>query len=249
MKKRCIAVIPARFGATRFPGKMLATIMGKSLIQRTYESVALCPLLDDIFIATDDKRLVDHITGFGGKALMTAPECPTGTDRLIEALQKYPEKTHADYIVNVQGDEPCISASTIEACLKVLIDNPTELMSTAVVSITDPHEITNPSCVKCVMSQSGHALYFSRASIPAAKPKGDTPAFYYKHLGIYAFQRDFLFTYGRLPQTPLQLIEGLEQLRVLESGYKIKVATVQHTSPAVDDPEDIQRVEQWLCRN
>lgn len=247
MNKRIIAIIPARFAATRFPGKMLAPIMGKSLIERTYESVKACRLLDDVFIATDDEALYDHIKSFGAKPIMTSVSCPTGTDRLIEAIQKHPQETQSEYILNVQGDEPCISVKTIEACLRALIDNPSEVMSTAAVKISDPHDIINPSTVKCVMDQQGHALYFSRSPIPGMKPKGTNPPFYYKHLGIYAFQRDFLFEYGRLPQTPLQLVEDLEQLRVLEAGYKIKVACVDQTSPTVDNPEDIQKVTEWLC--
>jgi 3-deoxy-manno-octulosonate cytidylyltransferase (CMP-KDO synthetase) len=247
MKKRIIAIIPARIGSTRFPAKMLASIMGKSLIQRTFEAVRSCQLLDDIFIATDDTGLYEHIKGFGGKALMTSIACPTGTDRLIDALQKHPEETACDYILNVQGDEPCISAKTIEMTLRALIDNPSEVMSTAAVKLSDPHEIINPSCVKCVMDVQGHALYFSRSPIPGMKPKGTNAPHYFKHLGIYAFEKNFLFEYGRLPQTPLQLVEDLEQLRVIESGYKIKVAIVDQITPTVDDPEDIQRVTEWLC--
>lgn len=248
MKKRVIAIIPARYASTRFPGKMLATIMGKSVIQRTYESAKACRLLDDLLIATDHELIYNHVTSFGGKAVMTDPNCPTGSDRLIEVLQNYPELTDAECILNVQGDEACIDPNIMDAVSSAIINNPDEVMATACVKITDPAEIHCPSVVKCVMDRNGHALYFSRLAIPGVMPKGGHAPAYNRHIGIYAFRRDFLLQYGQLPQTPLQLTEGLEQLRVLEFGYKIKVVPVGHSSPAVDIPEDIQRVTEWLCK-
>jgi 3-deoxy-manno-octulosonate cytidylyltransferase (CMP-KDO synthetase) len=248
MKNHIIALIPARYASSRFPAKMLATIQGKSLLQRTYESTKRCTALDDVLIVTDDARIFDHATSFGAKCLMTSPDCPTGSDRLIEALNLYPELTKGDIIVNVQGDEPCIHVETIEKVAAGLQKDLQAVMSTAAVAITDFEEITNPSVVKVVCDSQGSALYFSRSPIPGIKPKSKVKPCYYKHLGIYAYRRDFLLTYGKLPQTPLQLVEDLEQLRVLESGYKIKVEYVTHTSPHVDVPEDITKVEQWLCK-
>ncbi|MBS0637320.1 MAG: 3-deoxy-manno-octulosonate cytidylyltransferase [Verrucomicrobia bacterium] len=237
MKDHVCAIIPARYASSRFPGKMLAPIMGKSLLQRTYEQVKLCPTITTLLIATDDARIMEHAKSFGAKCIMTK-EHPTGTDRIIEALQH----TDADIILNVQGDEPCISPEILTKVCQALIDNPDEVMATVAVKTDDA---TSSSIVKCVMDQNDHALYFSRSPIPGTK-SGPAP-FYYKHMGIYAFRRGFLAQYGKMPQTPLQIIEDLEQLKVLEAGYKIKVVYAEQCSPAVDVPEDIQRVTEWLC--
>lgn len=245
MNNKVIAIIPARYASTRFPAKMLAPIMGKSLLQRTYERVKATSIIDNVLIATDDKIILDHVTGFGGKAIMTSPDHPTGSDRLIEVLQKYPELTDCGIILNVQGDEPCISPSTISSVCEALIDHPEECMATVAFRLHDLQEVARPSVVKCVMDVNDHALYFSRSPIPGSNQKN--PPFYYKHMGIYAFRRDFLLRYGTLPQTPLQLVEDLEQLKVLEAGYKIKVVYADECSPCVDVPEDIQRVTEWLC--
>ena len=242
-----LAIIPARYASTRFPAKLLQTIMGKSVLQRTYESVQESCFIDDILIATDDKRIQEHVESFGAKAVMTSPDCPTGTDRLIQVLTNYPELTKADIILNVQGDEPCIHKETINKTLQAMIQAPDEVLATACVPITDQYDVMSPSVVKVVLDKTGHALYFSRSPIPASHPKQTNRPTYLKHLGIYAYRRDFLLTYGSLAPTPLQLIEDLEQLKVLESGYKIRVVTVSHSSPHVDIPEDIQRVQEWLC--
>lgn len=242
-----VAIIPARYASSRFHGKMLAPIMGKSLLERTYERVKACKTIDNILIATDDSKIFDHVLSFGGKVVMTSPDHPTGSDRLIEVLEKHPDKTNCGIILNVQGDEPCIDPAVLAAVCQALIDNPDEVMATVAVKTSDPDEIMNPSVVKCVMDIHDHALYFSRATIPGVKPKGSHPPVYYRHLGIYAFRREFLLTYGKLPRTPLQLVEDLEQLKVLEAGYKIKVVYADVCSPAVDNPEDIQKVTEWLC--
>ncbi len=247
MKDRVIAIIPARYASTRFPGKMLAPIMGKSLLQRTYEQVKSCDLIDDVFIATDETIIQEHSATFGATAILTSIDHQTGSDRIIEVLQTHPELTNAGIILNVQGDEPCILPSTLARVCQALIDNPKEVMATVAVAITDLHEIQSPSVVKCVMDAHDHALYFSRSPIPGTKPLGKNLPFYYKHVGIYAFRRQFLLQYGQLPQTPLQLVEDLEQLKVLEAGHKIKVVYDKSCSPAVDIPEDIKKVTEWLC--
>ena len=247
MKPRITAILPARYASTRFPGKMLAPIMGKSLLQRTYERAKLCPIISNVLVATDEPLIYDHVTGFGGLCVMTRNDHPTGTDRLIEVLEKYPDLTQSDIILNVQGDEPCIDPNVLTKVCQALIDNPQECMATVAVRIDNPIEAENPSVVKCVMDCSDHALYFSRSPIPGRKPLGKHAPVYHKHMGIYAFRRPFLITYGKLPQTPLQLVEDLEQLKVLEAGYKIKVVYTDECSPAVDIPEDIQRVTEWLC--
>ncbi len=247
MKKNVIAIIPARYASSRFPGKMLAPIMGKSLLQRTYERVKASSSVDSILIATDEQCIKEHVEGFGASCIMTRLDHPTGTDRIIEVLQKHPELTNADIILNVQGDEPCICPSMLSSVCQVLLDNPDEKMATVAVKITNPDEINSPSIVKCVMDKHDHALYFSRSPIPGIKPLGTHLPFYYKHMGIYAFRKEFLLEYGKMAQTPLQLVEDLEQLKVLEAGYKIKVIYADASHPAVDIPEDIQRVTEWLC--
>jgi 3-deoxy-manno-octulosonate cytidylyltransferase (CMP-KDO synthetase) len=247
MNERIIAIIPARYSSSRFPGKMLAPIMGKSLLQRTYEQVKACQSVDDILIATDNDAIFEHVQSFGGQVVMTKENHPTGTDRIIEAVQNHAIAKHASIILNVQGDEPCIEPEILTLVCQALINNPNEVMATVAVKTTNPDEIQSASVVKCVMDQDDHALYFSRSPIPGIKPKGTSAPFYYKHMGIYAFRKDFLIEYGHLPQTPLQLVEDLEQLKVLEAGYKIKVVYAERCSPAVDVPEDIQRVTEWLC--
>jgi 3-deoxy-manno-octulosonate cytidylyltransferase (CMP-KDO synthetase) len=249
-----IAVIPARFASQRFPGKLLQPILGSSVLKRTYESVKKCPQINKIFVATDDERIASHVQQFGGKALMTSPSCATGTDRVVEAVSNYQELfTEADIIVNVQGDEPCIGSENMIALIETLKQYPHEMMTTVVTPIQDPADILSPSVVKCVFDRNHHALYFSRSPIPGIKPWTDktaktlpTPT-YFKHVGIYAFRKEFLFRYSSIEMTPLQQLEDLEQLKVLESGYKIKVVEGYASTPHVDIPEDIQKVTEWLC--
>lgn len=243
-----VAIIPARYNSTRFPGKILASILGKSLIQRTYENAARCPLLDDILIATDHKDIYDHIISFGGKAVMT-PDCATGSDRLAFVVGQSPVLQKASMIVNIQGDEPCIEPSVTESIVRVLENDNNAVMSTAVVPIQTEEEAANPSDVKCVLDLHGNVMYFSRSLIPGSFCKTfRTEAKYFKHLGVYAYRPQFLLTYCKLPKTPLQQAEDLEQLKVLEHGYKIKAAIVNSSSVGVNTPEDIKKVEQELCR-
>ncbi len=246
---KIIGIIPARYSSTRFPGKMLATILGVSLIQRTYENAKKCLTLKELIVATDDQRIFDHVMGFGGKVVMTSPECPSGTDRLAEAIRTNAFLADADIIVNIQGDEPCIDPHTITKVALLLNSDPEAAMSTAVVKLTSRENAANASVVKCVMDQNHNALYFSRNLIPAGRSQqfrlGIT---YYHHVGIYAFRRDFLQHYAELEPTPLQLAEDLEQLKVLEHGYRIKTAIVDHESIGVDQPEDIKKIEEILCK-
>lgn len=246
---KIVGIIPARYGSSRFPGKPLADILGKSLIQRTYENAKKCSLLDDVIAATDDKRIFDHVLQFGGKAVMTSPHCPTGSDRLIEAVENGPRLREASIIINIQGDEPCLEPIVIEQVVQLLLEDPSAVMSTAVMKIHSEVEALNPSVVKCSMDCRGQALYFSRALIPGGPGAKFNPSLtYFKHIGIYGYRREFLLTYGKLPQTPLQLAEDLEQLKVLEHGYRIKTAIVESTSVSVDHPEDIKKVESLLCK-
>lgn len=239
-----LAIIPARFQSSRFPGKMLANISGKSLIQRTYESSKQCTLIDKLVVATDDVRIYDHVKGFGGEVVMTSLSCINGTYRTVDALNRYPELASYSIILTIQGDRPCIPSNSIEEVIKALKNNPDDVMATPVVKIEDPEEIKNPASVKCVLDKNGYALYFSRSPIPHSPTKAP----YYKHIGLYGFRKDFLLEYATLEDTPLQLQEDLEQLKVLEHGYRIKTVEIQDVDLSVDLLEDITKVEQYLCR-
>lgn len=248
-KPKIVGIIPARYASGRFPAKMLAPIAGKSLIQRTYENARRCKALDETVIATDDQRIFDHIQGFGGEVVMTDVSCLTGTDRLVDALKHHRRFDDASIIINVQGDEPCMELSTIQRVADILVGDPTAVMSTAVVPLASEEDAQNSSIVKCVIDLQQNALYFTRALVPAGHTLKMRPGVpYYRHMGIYGYRRDFLLRYTELPPSPLQLAEDLEQLKVLENGYRIKVAIVDSFSIGVDRPEDVQKVEQWLCK-
>ncbi len=243
--KKVFGVIPARFASTRFPGKMLAQIRGKSLIQRTYENASLCPSLDRLFVATDYERIADHVRSFGGNVIMTSPSCKNGTERLAESLENEPLLKESEILVNIQGDHPCIGKKTIEDVIQALKEDPESSLSTAVSPIDDPEEIFSSHVVKCVFDQKGRALYFSRSPIPYHKK---SCMCYYYHVGIYAYRTSFLPIYVNLPNTPLQEKEDLEQLKALEHGYKIKIVVVNEKVLGVDIPEDICKIEDDLCR-
>jgi len=246
---KIIGIIPARYASSRFPGKILAPIMGKTLIQRTFESTRLCKFLDHIIIATDDQRIFDHATEFGADVVMTSIGCPTGTDRIIEVLQREKRLDDAAIIINIQGDEPCISPSVIQRVGEMLLQDPEAAMSTAAVKLESAEEFYSTSIVKCALDQHNNALYFTRAAIAAGHSGKWHPTLpVYRHMGIYGYRKEFLLHYGDLPQTPLQKAEDLEQLKVLEHGFRIKVAIVEHFSIGVDVPDDIKKVEQWLCK-
>lgn len=245
---KVIGIIPARYGSTRFPGKPLVSILGKSLIQRTYENAKRCTLLDDLVVATDDSIIFDHVKSFGGRPVMTPVDCPTGTDRLAYAVSHDDSLGHADLVINIQGDWPLLDPSVVASVISVLQNDPKASMSTAVVKIEADEDLTQSSLVKCVVDRNGNALYFSRSIIPGGLQGQRQPQVtYYKHLGIYGYRREFLMTYASLPATPLQLAEDLEQLKALEYGYSIKTAIVEHFSIGVDTPEDVKKVEHILC--
>lgn len=249
-KPSIIGLIPARYASTRFPGKLLAPILGKSLIQHTYENAKRYKDFKEIIVLTDDEKILDHVKTFGGQALMTSSSCLTGTDRIVEALMKYPHLQENDFIVNVQGDEPVLDVKIIREALELLTEDKEASCATAVVPLRNYEEATNPSCVKCVMDLKGNALYFSRSLIPYSKEGSYDNSFttYYRHLGFYCFRTDFLLQYKDLCPTPLQLSEDLEQLKILEHGFRMKVAVVSELSAGahVDHPEDIERIERLL---
>ncbi|MGE5558247.1 MAG: 3-deoxy-manno-octulosonate cytidylyltransferase [Bacillota bacterium] len=236
-RAKVLGVIPARFGSTRFPGKPLADICGKPMIQWVYEQAVRAETLGGVLVATDDPRISDAVKAFGGSAVMTSPAHPTGTDRLAEVAGKYP---NAEVIINIQGDEPLIDPSAIDAVAKPLLNEKKLFMSTACAVINDPALIASPHAVKVVLDKEGYALYFSRSPIPYFRRQNGMPV--YKHLGLYGYRRNFLLKYAKTPPSPLEGAESLEQLRALYYGFRIKVVLVEEESLSVDTPEDLLRV-------
>lgn len=247
-RARIVAIIPARYNSVRFPGKPLQKILGKSLIQHTYESTVRCRSIDRIIIATDDKRIFDHVTTFGAEVVMTT-EHPSGTDRIASVVAQDPTLQAAEVIINIQGDEPCLDSDTLEELITGLQNDPHAVMATVAVRFEKDDDIHNTAEVKCVFSLNGEALYFSRSPIPGNKTgKIDHDIAYYKHLGVYAFRPQFLLLYPTLATTPLQSAEDLEQLKVLEHGYRIKIVIASRDCPGVNVPEDLKKVESLLCK-
>jgi 3-deoxy-manno-octulosonate cytidylyltransferase (CMP-KDO synthetase) len=234
-------VIPARYGASRLPGKPLAEIDGRPMIWYVWDKARRAETPSRVVVATDDARIAAAVRGFGGEAVMTSPDCASGTDRVAEAARAMEEEV----IVNLQGDEPMMHPSVIDAVAAPLAADPGLLMSTAALPQDDPEEYGRPSVVKVVVDGRGDALYFSRSPIPHYRDAGTGR--YRKHLGIYGYRRDFLFRVAALPPSRLEEAERLEQLRVLENGYRIRVVDVSHDSVGVDTPEDLKAVEGRLC--
>ena len=244
---KVIAFIPCRYGSNRFPGKPLAQIGGKSMIQCTYESAKSCLDIVDIFVATDDDRIALCVHGFGGKAIITGQEHPSGTDRVAEAARKCGLEPD-DIVVNIQGDQPYFHPSLISDLIRPLQEDPDIPMSTLQYRMNQLEEIRHPNNVKTVSDSRGFALFFSRATIPYCRDK-EIHSLYFKHLGFYGYRMHFLETFSRLPVTPLEEAEKLEQLRALENGYRIKVIEVMHDSIEVDTPQDIRRVETMMAQS
>ena len=240
-----VAIIPARYASTRFPGKPLAVLGGKTVIQRVYEQVT--SVLDDAYVATDDERILQAVVGFGGRAVMTRSDHRSGTDRIEEAAEKL--QTAADVIINVQGDEPFIQRSQIETLIH-LFDDPKTQIGTIGKPFETMEAVENPNSPKIVCDVRGYALYFSRSVIPFVRGQeraGWLQSFpYLKHLGLYAYRREVLHEITQLPQSPLELAESLEQLRWLQNGYRIKVGLTDVETVGIDTPEDLQRAEAFL---
>ena len=240
-----IAIIPARYASTRFPGKPLAILGGKPVIQRVYEQAL--KVLDEAYVATDDERIAETVSRFGGKAVMTASTHKSGTDRLQEAATKL--HTDADVIINIQGDEPFIHPSQLTT-IKQLFDDSMTQIATLGKPFESIEAAENPNSPKIVCDVNGYAMYFSRSIIPFVRGKERTEWLqhfpFMKHLGIYAYRREILNEITRLPQSSLELAESLEQLRWLQNGYRIKVGTTQIETVGIDTPEDLQRAEAFL---
>lgn len=236
-----IAVIPARYASSRLEGKPLALIAGKSMIQRVYEQAQKSRAVSQTIVATDDERIITAVQAFGGHAVMTSDDCRSGTDRVAETaniLGLGPD----EIIVNIQGDQPIFNPLTIDELIQPFAGDKDLVMSTLAFKIQDEREIIDPKDVKVTFDNNGFALYFSRAQIPFPRDK-DTQVDYYKHLGFYAYTKHFLDKLVTLPSGTCERIEKLEQLRVLEFGYKIKVVITGYDSPEIDLPEDIPRIE------
>lgn len=240
-----IAVIPARYSSSRFPGKPLAVLAGKPVIQRVYEQVT--KVLSEAWVATDDERIYNTVSDFGGKAVMTRQDHKSGTDRIEEAVEKI--KTDADVIVNIQGDEPFIQPSQIETVCKQF-DNPSTQIATIGKPFTSMEAVENPNSPKIVTDVNGFALYFSRSVIPYVRGVEEKEWLshfpFLKHLGIYAYRREVLREITRLPQSPLEKAEGLEQLRWLQNGYRIRVGITNVETVGIDTPDDLRRAEEFL---
>jgi len=244
---KTIGVIPARWGSTRFEGKVLADLCGRPIIQHVWENARKAKTLDDLVVAADNEKIIKAVEQFGGKAVFTSPDQPSGTDRLAEVVNPLDVKI----AVNIQGDEPLVQAIMIDSLVMTLENEKAAQMATVVRKITDPAEVANPNVVKVVIDRNGYALYFSRSPIPydrAGQEGAEKAPAYYKHIGLYAFTKDFLFTFRNLPNSGLENAEKLEQLRVLEYGYRIKTVETKFDTVGIDTPEDLERVRGMMLK-
>lgn len=241
MKIACI--IPSRYASSRLPGKPLRMIAGETLVHRVYERAALAKLPDIVIVATDNEKIESEVKSFGGRVMMTSPDHPTGTDRLAEVAASLPDY---DIVVNVQGDEPFINPDVIDSLAKMLAERDDLDMTTAAAPLKED-EYDDPSAVKVVVNQKGEALYFSRSLIPYPRNEFSVPPL--KHVGIYAYRRDFLLAYAGMKQTPLEKTESLEQLRALEMGYKIGVIRIDSEDIGIDTEEDLKKANRLFERS
>jgi 3-deoxy-manno-octulosonate cytidylyltransferase (CMP-KDO synthetase) len=246
-----IAVIPARYGSTRFPGKSLVMIKDKPMIQWVYERTKQSRLINRVIVATDDERIRQAVSSFGGEVTMTSPDHSTGTDRIAEVASRLA----CDIVVNVQGDEPLIRPEMVDQAIQPLLDDASIPMSTLCRKIESDEEAFDPNVVKVVFDKSGFALYFSRAPIPWDRDRWSGKSSWqeltmagpmYKHIGLYVYRKEFLLQYARMPQTQLETTEKLEQLRALEHGHRIRAVVTLHDSLGVDIPGDLSKILQRL---
>ncbi|MDD4012607.1 MAG: 3-deoxy-manno-octulosonate cytidylyltransferase [Candidatus Omnitrophica bacterium] len=247
---RIIAVIPARWQSTRFKGKVLAELCGKPMIQHVWERAKKARSVDEVIVAVDKEKVQKVVESFGGRAVMTSPEQPSGTDRIAEVMVD----VAADVVINVQADEPLVHHMMLDELAEVFRYEKNIQMGTLIKRIHRPEDIMNPNVVKVVVDRKGYALYFSRSPIPYVRGKmteaqadpeimGDISQRYFKHIGMYAYTKEFLFTFKNLPKSTLESEECLEQLRALEHGYRIKTVETRYETIGVDTPEDLERVK------
>lgn len=238
-----LGIIPARYASTRFPGKPLVDIAGKTMIQRVYEQAKKCVHLSEVIVATDDQRIYDHVTAFGGKAIMTSPNHQSGTDRCAEVAQIHPTY---EVVINIQGDEPYIDPEQISKVISCFND-PEAQIATLIKKVLTNEELNNANSPKVIINKNSEAIYFSRSPLPhirGQEPQNWLQHFtYYKHIGIYGYRADILQQISKLPISSLEKAESLEQLRWIENGYKIKVAETEIETIAIDTPEDLANLK------
>ena len=238
MPVKILGVIPARYASSRFPGKALANIGGRPMVFRVYERAIQSRLIDKTVVATDDARIADAMAALNVPFAMTAPNHRTGTDRVAEVAAR----SSAEYIVNIQGDEPLIDPAAVDAAIQPMLADPSIAMGTLKKRIEAPSEIADPHVVKVVTDLVGNAIYFSRSTIPYPRPDANGLIQHFKHIGLYVYRRDFLLAFSGLTSGPLEDAEKLEQLRALENGYSIRVVETSYESVGVDTPADLERV-------
>jgi 3-deoxy-manno-octulosonate cytidylyltransferase (CMP-KDO synthetase) len=238
-----IGVIPARYSSTRFEGKVLADILGKPMLQHVWERAKQALALDDLIIACDNELVATVAKGFGAKVVLTSRDHICGSDRIIEVVNPLDVKI----IINIQGDEPLVHPMMIDSVAQTLLNDKKINMATLMKKIEDPKEIFDPNVVKVVVDKNHFAMYFSRSPIPHLAKNSDVKEpVYYKHIGLYGYTKDFLFTFKNLPVSNLERIEKLEQLRVLEEGFRIKVIETKHDTIGVDTPDDLEKLKNYL---
>lgn len=249
MKIKTLGVIPSRYGAQRFPGKPLTMIAGKTLVQRVYEQASKAKRLDKVIVATEDTRILEAVEAYGGDAMLTSPDCATGTDRVTEVARQY----DCELVVNIQGDEPLMRPEMIDQLVEGMQAERGCVMGTLARKLESAATLNNSNVVKVVIAGNGNALYFSRSTIPYVRDarRDDATEWlrlgkFFKHLGIYAYRKEFLLKFVALPQGELEKTEKLEQLRALDGGYGIKVWVTPFDSIGVDTPEDVKMVEEIL---
>jgi 3-deoxy-D-manno-octulosonate cytidylyltransferase len=243
VSRNVLAIIPARFGSSRLPGKPLASIAGRPMIQHVVERVRGAQLISSILVATDDERIQKAVEAFGGKAIITRPDHRTGTDRVAEVAAH----VSADVYINIQGDEPLIDPGIIDAVIAAMLEDDSIQIATPCAAITQPNEIMDPNVVKVARDFDSNGLYFSRAPIPWVRDtRATVAARHWKHIGLYGFVRDTLLEFPTLPPGELERVEQLEQLRWLENGFRIRVVETEYDAVSVDVPADIERVEKIL---
>lgn len=237
-----IGVIPARYESVRFEGKVLADLMGKPVIQHVWENAKKAKCLDDLIVACDDQRIFDAVKNFGGKAVMTAKAHTSGTERIAEAVSNIDVKV----VVNIQADEPLIAPTMIDDTGYFVLNNTQFQVATIMKRIEHEEEISDANVVKVVVDKKGRALYFSRCPIPFVREEEPGMRVHYKHIGLYSYTKDFLFIYKNLSPSRFEKFEKLEQLRILENGYPIKVIETKYETIGVDTRQDLDKVSQWL---
>ena len=238
---KILCVIPSRIRSTRLPRKPLLPIQGKPMVQWTYENAKRCDLLSDVIVATDCDEIADVITNINGKVVLTDPDLPTGSERVAAVAEQYPD---VDIVINLQGDEPFIKPNMLRQLVAPYLAGETPEMTTLAFPLDKTNKFNDPGAVKVITDLNSHAIYFSRAPIPYFREEGPAPV--YHHMGLYAFRRDFLMHYKTLAQTPLEKVELLEQLRVIENGYKIRVCLTEERTLEINTPEEYEAAQGFV---